>query len=162
MSLDRNGIATAIRDFLVTDTTVLYGSARYLQMIIPKAIEFTKARVNNNNPNALYIWVESLDPVEERIQNSDFMYTVDLRFESLFSNPETGSNNIDNSIERVNYLINTEIRNGNDLSSYYSDSNAQIIDMAPMSSTFPSPVESNGRVIVEIEGAISILVNRWQ
>lgn len=162
MALDRKGIADAIRDFLKADTTTLYGDSKYLQLIESNAVYFTKAKVSNKNPNALYLWVSSIDTQEERMQNGDYRYMVDMRFESKYSNPDDAIDNIDNALERVNKLLNTEIRDGNDLSSYYTDTNAMVIDIVPTNSTLSQPLDENGVINVEIEGAITVIVNRWE
>ena len=162
MSLDRRGIARALRDLFRSDTTVLYGDGKLLQLIEDKAALFSKAKVNYNNPNALYLWVDLSDTTEERMQNTDSSYLCNFRFESIQVNPENAANTIDDSLERINYLINEEMYTGQVLSSYYTDSSAQIINMVPLSSTFEYPESTDGkRMIIEIEGAIEIEVNRW-
>lgn len=162
MALDRLGIADAVRDFLKADTTILYGDSKYVQLIESNSVYYEKAKVNNKNQNAMFLRVSSKDTQEERMQNGDYQYIIDVRFESLYSNPNVAIENIDNALERVEVLLNTEIRTGNDLSSYYTDANANIIDIVTTNSTVSEPTHENSVVSVEIEGAISVIVNRWQ
>lgn len=162
MALDRKGIARAIRDLLRSDTDVLYGKKKLIQYIEDSSVFFAKSRVNNIRPNALFIWVSDSSPSEERMQNTDYLYTVDLRFESIKVNPEDASNTIDDALERINYLINEEMYTGTVLSDYYTDTSAQVINISPASSIFDYPESTDGkRMIVEIEGAINIEINKW-
>ena len=162
MALDRRGIARALRDLFRNDTGTLYGSGNLLQLIEDKAALYSKAKVNNNNPNALYLWVDLSDTTEERMQNADTSYLCNFRFESIQVNPENAANTIDDSLERINVIINEEMYGGQVLSSYYTDTNAQIINIVSISSTFEPPESRDGKpMVVEIEGAVEIEINRW-
>ncbi len=162
MALDRRGIARALRDLFRNDTDTLYGSGKLLQLIEDKAALFSKAKVNNNNPNALYLWVDLSDTTEERMQNADTSYLCNFRFESIQVNPENASNTIDDSLERINFLINREMYDGQVLSEYYTDTNAQVINMVSISSTFEPPESTEEKkMTIEIEGAVEIEINRW-
>lgn len=162
MALDRRGIARALRDLFRADTSILYGSSGLLQIIEDKAALFSKARVSNNFPNALFLWVDLSDTTEERMQNIDYLYICNFRFESVRIDPESAANIVDDALERINYLLNEEMYTGTVLSGYYSDTSAQIINMAPVSSTFEYPEMTDGRrMIIEIEGAVEIEVNKW-
>lgn len=162
MALDRRGIARALRDLFRADTTTLYGSTKLLQIVEDKAALFAKAKVNNNNPNALFLWVDLVDSTEERMQNSDYAYICNFRFESIQINPENAANTIDDALEQINYLINQEMYTGTVLSGYYTDTNAIVINMSPSSSTFEFPESLEGKkMIVEIEGALEIEINKW-
>lgn len=162
MALDKRGITKAVRDLFRNDTDTLYGSGKLLQLIEDKAALFSKAKVSNNNPNALYLWVDLSDTTEERMQNADTSHLCNFRFESIQVNPENASNTLDDSLERIKYLINKEMYDGQVLSEYYTDTNAQVINMVLLTSTFEPPESTDGKkMIIEIEGAIEIEVNRW-
>jgi len=162
MALDRRGIATMAKDFLKADTSILYGDDKLIQLIENKTALFSKAKVSNTYPNAIYIWVDESGATDERMQNTDYDYILNFRFESLHVNPETSSNTVDDALERINKIFLDEMYNGTNLSSYYTDSNGQIINISVGTSTFSYPETGRDNVFtIEIESAIIITVNKW-
>jgi len=163
MSLDRYGISYAIAEMLKTDNSVLYGSGLLLQLIDPNPVNLSKARVDNTNLAALYLWAESNDNTGlVRSQNSDDSYTINMRFEIIGLDILTCYQQIDNAYERVKKLINQQMYTGTMLTSYYTDTNAQVINIEMTSSSLPPPADDTaGTIVVEVEGAATIEINRW-
>jgi len=162
MALDRKGICTAFADMLKADTTTLFGTNKLLQTIESTGTKFDKAKVNIKSPFGLYIWCEDKIPIDERMQNSDDLYILNFRYEGRASVRETAIENIDDADEQVTKLARAQMFEGQQLTGYYTDSNAQVIDVAPSTSSLPAPEErEDNMVIIENEAALEIQVNRW-
>lgn len=163
MALDRDGIAAAFADMLKADTTTLYGASKLVQIIDPNPIRFTKAKINNSKPVGIYLWAEPEDTVDVRSQNTDEQFIINMRFEGINLDPQNAEKQIDDAYEQVKLLTNTQMWNGQMMTAYYTDSNAQIFNIEPITSTLPppEPVE-NQRIVIEIEGAVLVEVNRWR
>jgi hypothetical protein len=162
MSLDRKGITTALANFFKADTTTLYGRGKLIQLIENKTALFSKAKVNNNNPNGIYLHCPGKIKTQFRLQNADYDYTINLRFESIQTNPEKAANTLDDALEQIDELINNEGYSSGDLfSSYYTDANAKIISVDLVESVFEPPeLNENKRYVTEIEGAIIVTINK--
>ncbi len=163
MSLDRYGISTAIANMLKADTTTLYGSGKLLQIIDPNPVSMTKAYVDNTNSAGLYIWAEGNDTLSlTRSQNHDDAYTISMRFEIIGLDIKTCFQQIDDAFEKVKDLVNRQMYTGAMLASYYTDSNAQVINIEPAGGSLP-PIEEglNGTIVVEAENAFLVEINRW-
>ena len=164
-SLNRHGICIAIANYLKSDTSILYGSGKLLQIIDPNPVEYTNAFTDaKNNYAALYLWATPEDSINLiRSQNHDDTYTVNMRFEVIGLDIYICYQSIDDAFERMKKLINTQMYNGGLLSGYYTDGNAQIINIETMSSSLPEPQSTDkGHIVVEIEGAIQVQINRWE
>jgi len=164
MALDRIGIATSFANMLKADTSTLYGSNKLLQIIDPNPVNFSNAKVNAKRAQyGLYLWVNDETTNVCRSQNTDEIFTINMRFEAIEMDILAAITNIDHAYERVKLLANTQMWNGLILSQYYSDSNAQIINIDVLASGFPPPKKNENSIIVtEIESAIQIEINRWR
>ena len=163
--LDRHGISLAFSNFLKADTSVLYGSGRMVQIIDPNPVEFSTAFTDaKNNYAALYVWATSEDSFNQiRSQNHDDTYTINMRFDIIGLDLYTCYQNIDNAFERIKKLVNSEMYAGGLLSGYYTDGKAQIINIETTASTLPEPQEiESGHIVVEIESAVVVEINRWE
>jgi hypothetical protein len=161
-TLDRYGISTAIANMLIADGSILYGSGRLLQIIEPSPIEFSNAKVDNHNQYGLYLWAEPEDTVDVRAHNGDDSYIINMRFEGIELDPYTAVKAIDNAYERVKFLVNSQMWQGQYLTDYYTDSKANVINIEPITSVLPPPIEGEtNHVVIEIDGAIRIEINRW-
>ncbi len=163
MALDRAGITTAFADMLKADTGTLYGVGKLLSIIEDKMVEFSKAKVSNLKPYGLYLWTSSEGTRSVRSQNEDTDYNINMRFEAVATKIETAKDRLDDAYERVKYLTNDQMWTGLNLTQYYTDSNRRIDNIEPIISEMPEPDEIEGQhLIVEIEGAILVTINRWK
>jgi hypothetical protein len=162
MALDKNGISTAIADCLKADTGTLYGTSKLLQIIEGDPRKFDKAKIDNKNRYALYLWCRNQDPLEIRSQNEYTNYFVNVRIEGLETNPQTALQNMDDAWERIAYLINNQMWAGLYMTSYYTDANAQIYNIEPTTAVLPEPEQKESFLTCECEGAILVQVNRWK
>jgi len=163
MALDRKGIVKAFVDLLKSDTSVLYGSGKLLNIINDKSIKFAKSRVNNKKPFGLYVWCVDETISMYRMQNNDEIYELNFRYEAIAADPETAVQQIDDANERVKLLANLQMYNGQMMSAYYTDSNAQVININPINSSLPAPESTEEKkTIIEIESAIEIEINRYR
>lgn len=162
MALDRKGITTTLQNFFKADTDVLYGETKLIQLIKGKTALFSRAKVNNNKPNAIYLHCSGKVKTQARLQNADYDYFIDIRFESIQTDPEKASSTLDDALEQIDKLINEDgWSNGELLSSYYTDASAKIRSIDLVESTFPPPTHGeNKRMVIEIEGAIVVNINR--
>ncbi len=163
--LDRTGIAIAFANMLKDDTSILYGASNYLQIIDPNPVNFSKAHVDaKRNHGALYVWARPEDSNNTvRMQNSDDRYVINMRFEMLNIDIMAGIREIDDAFERVKYLTNDQMWGGLAMSSWFTDSNAKIINIEPITSDLPEPESTeNSLIVIEVESGVLVEVNRWK
>ena len=159
--LDRVGIATMIRNCLRADTTTLYGSGKLVQVISSDLTEFNNASADTIKPYKLYLSCPSKSPSEVRAQNGDDEYEVQMRIEGYKIDPDTAASTIDDIDAQVELLINEQMYGGQMFTSYFTDSNAQVIDAEYI--TGDLPVEPQGdKIVVECAATIIVKINRWR
>lgn len=158
MSLNRNGIEVMIVDMLKADTTVLYGNDLLLQSIVNSAVEFEKAKVGIRDYK-MFLNVNQKNTIENRAQNKDCIYTLNYRIEGQHSNPDEAQKIIDKIDEQMDLLIDAEFSSGDMLTSYYTDTKAQVYDCEYDNSELTVETVDN-KIIAECEGAISVYINR--
>jgi hypothetical protein len=161
-ALDKSGVSIAIADMLKADTTTLYGTGNLLQIIEPNPVKYSKAKIDNTNAYGLYLWAEGDDNLS-RSQNKDQQFIINMRFEGKNLDPNNAVQQIDDAYQQVLSLVDTQMWNGQMMTDYYTDTNAQIFNLEPIASSLPAPEPGDGQtVIIEIEGAILVEVNRWR
>jgi len=162
MALDRAGIADAFANLLKADTGTLYGTGKMLQKISSSPKEFETAKVSSRLETGLYMWISDGDTVDDRIQNTDDLYTLDMRFVGNKADPDTAIDNIDDAFERCKVLIRNQMYEGQYMTSYYTDSNAQFVNIDVISSVLPAPDSDEETTLVFVlKGAVNALINRW-
>ena len=159
--LNRKGIATMIADMLKADTSVLYGTSKLVQKIESNPTLFRKASVDIEKPYGIFIWCPENPTEQIRSQNSDETFLINFRVEGLASDTETAVINLDLIDQRIKVLINNQMHEGLNFSSFYSDSKAQVVDVE-RTEAIAEVIFENERLISECSGAIKVLVNRWK
>jgi len=163
--LDRSGVSIAFANMLKADTSVLYGASNLVQIIDPNPVRYSNAKIDaKTNNTALYVWAEPDDTTEVRMRNSDKIYNINMRFETMNINYNAGVKEIDDAYEQVHLLTNEQMYQGQMMTDYYTDGNAQIIDIEPVFGSLPPPEQSESRrnvLTTEIEGVIKVAINRW-
>ena len=151
---------------LEADTGTLYGTGKLLSAgeIVATEVDFETARIEagaqaTTNPYRMFLRCERGDSIDVRAQNEDCTYRVELRVEGYDMNFETVKAHVDDIIERVRYLVNAQMWSGDNLSSYYSDASAKVLDMVSLIGD--SVVEDEGGMY-RVHGAmeITVTVNR--
>lgn len=161
-TLNRQGICDAIRDMFMADTSVLYGNGLLLERIVSDPSRFDQAEVEKADPYGLYIWAESSDNADTRMQNADDSYSIDLRFNATNIKSKNAVDQLDKAYERCKVLLRNEMQNGQYMSSYFSDSNARVLDIDVSGSSLPAPERTtDGNLIFTCEAFATILINRF-
>jgi len=159
--LDRQGVCDAIAQLLKGDTSTLYGTGKLVSIIDSDPTKYYQARVDRSRPFAIYLWAEQNDTGEGRMQNVDDAYSVDLRYVGSGMQVNNIMAQLDNAHETVKNIVRSEMWDGNYLSGYHTDSDATVLDIVVSSSTLSAPEETEtGELIFNVEGAITILVNK--
>ncbi len=163
MALNKQGIATALKDLFEADTDTLYGSGKLLQYISADPKLYRKAKCDRLRPCRLYISVTPCNTIDVRSQNTDESYEIDLRFIASQSNYTTAINKLDEAYERIKYLINNEMWSGTMLTAYYTDTNAKVINMEPVSGELPPPEDDDTNdITIDADCSATVIVNRWK
>ena len=158
-TVNRTGVTELITDMLKTDTTVLYGPGKLVQVISFDSSKFEKAKIDINNPYKMYVFVEDKETIEKRQQFADEMYTLSYRVEGLHSSPDEAKKIIDQIDERISVLIDTEFSTGDLFTTYHEDSSVNIYDCEYDNSDLVVETKNN-KVIAECEGAINVYLYR--
>jgi hypothetical protein len=162
-TLNRQGIADTLRDMLKNDTTTLYGDGKLLEIIESDPSKFNAAKTEVSRPYGLFIWPADSDNSDTRMQNEDDTYSYDLVFQAINTGSKNAVDQIDRAWERVKVLVRDDMQNGRFLTDYYTDSNAQVINIDVAGSSLPAPTESTDERTMTFvcESAITVQINRF-
>jgi hypothetical protein len=160
-ALDRKGITDMVRDCLRADTTTLYGAAKLVQIISSDWTDFNNASADTVKPYKLFLRCPDKSPSEVRAQNSDDEFVVEMRIEGYKIDPDTIASKIDDIDAQVELLINEQMYGGQMFTSYFTDSNAQVIDAEYQTGDLTAEKQGD-KYVVECAATIVVKTNRWR
>lgn len=159
--LDRSGLSEMVRDILRADTTTLYGTTKYLQLISSEPEEFAAASVNVTIPYGLFIDCEADESpiIGSRYSYED--YLIRMRFECNVENHHDAYDRLSLSWERIKYLVNYQMYSGLQCTSYYTNATSRVVVIEPRVGSLPKPEDrADSLYVIALDSAIYIQVMR--
>lgn len=157
--VDRINVLTAFKNLFEADTGNLYGRNNLISNISLNIVEFLAAWIDVKTPYKMFLSAPSKESSSVRMQNEDYIITINYRIEGRSNDEQTAYTRLDDIDERIEYLINNEMWGGTYLTNYLSVSNNSLINTEWQRSDCDI-IQENDVLRVHCEGSFTVEINR--
>ena len=162
--VDRINICNAYKQLFEADASILYGQNKLINSISIKFKEFEQAKIDIGTPYKMYIKAPDKEKQEARMQNADYIITINYRVEGKTIDPETAIERLDDIDERIDYLVDNQMWGGLYLTDYLNVDGNTLVNTEWISSSVDTVMEvtdDGGEVWrIHCEGTITAEINR--